>query len=412
MAVGAGVRCVGRLVRVVAGTVFAAAAMGLVGQMEPTSAAAVTDIGADPAPRASLTQQTPTEQTRIVAGGMATDEREWPFRPGGYSDFETSITITRDPGYNGRTYWAHQFGFSGSEEPGYVGLQSRDGYEKFINFSIWGAASWSNVQSGTRCRKFDHEGSGVQCDARYVWREGVTYRIKISRSSANSWRAAITDTRTGKTTDVATIVLPQDRGGLSTLGEWVENFAQGSDQPSTCEDVPAATVVFGQPTASQGRVRPIRSSSYTYGNCSYIAKAVCTTDHVCTLTVNQGSLPRRAKLQNTYSKYCLDMLGGGASAGLWHCETSPNQLISQGTDYRLHLSAQGLCLQPDAQGMVKSASCNNSAEQQWMYLPQSSAYFNAGKGKCLDPLNNAELSAPLSVYDCLENAYQRWQPIS
>ncbi|MHB9861868.1 RICIN domain-containing protein [Streptomyces sp. YIM S03343] len=44
-------------------------------------------------------------------------------------------------------------------------------------------------------------------------------------------------------------------------------------------------------------------------------------------------------------------------------------------------------------------------------MPVSQAYFNAGTGKCLDPLENAVLGARLRVYDCLGNSLQKWRPI-
>lgn len=351
-------------------------------------------------------------EQRVVAGGMASISRSWPSKEGGYDDFETSITITKSPGYNGRTYWAHQWDYSGGGEGGYVGLQSLNGDDHAINFSIWGASGWSDAGSKTNCAFFGHEGSGVQCQASYAWREGVTYRIKIARSGTNGWQASVRDTRTGISTTVATIVLPEDRGGLQGLSEWVENFAQGSDQPTSCTQVPPATAVYGQPTANGGTVRTSSSSAYTYGDCASIAKSVCTTDQVCTLTVNQGALPKRRKLLNLHSGYCLDLLGGGANAGLWHCTSNPNQILTQDVNYRLTIADKaGLCLMAATGDSVKSATCNNSATQQWMYMPQSHAYFNAGTGKCLDPLRNAALSAPLRVYNCLGNGFQQWQAI-
>nr|WSY53965.1 ricin-type beta-trefoil lectin domain protein [Streptomyces sp. NBC_00886] len=389
-------------------------AVGLVGLVGAGPAVAMTGRSGsvESGPSATAPQSVAAAQSRVVAGGMAVIDRSWPNTANGYDDFETSITITREPGYNGQTFWAHQWGYAKHPEGGYVGLQNRTGNDKYINFSIWGASGWRDMGSGTNCRFFGHEGSGVQCDARYAWQEGVTYRIKVARSGPDGWLASITNTRTGSTSHVATIVLPQDRGGLSTLSQWVENFAQGSNQPASCAVVPPATAIYGRPTANGGTVTPTGSTSRTYGNCASIAKSVCTPEQMCTLTVNQGNLPNRAKLQNIHSNYCLDMLGGGPDAGLWHCQSNANQLLTQDTTYRLTLSGKpGLCLTAETSGPVKSAACANGAAQQWMYMPGGQAYFNAGTGKCLDPLENAALGALLRVYDCLGNSFQKWRPI-
>ncbi|MBD0707301.1 hypothetical protein BU197_02400 [Streptomyces sp. CBMA291] len=349
------------------------------------------------------------DRARVVAGGMAAITRRWPGQ-WGYDDFETTITITRDPGFDGRTYWAHQWDYANDSEGGYVGLQSRSGNDKAVNFSIWGASAWRDLGTGTHCRTFGHEGSGVQCDAAYPWREGVTYRIRIARAGTNGWRASVTDTRADRTTDVATIVLPHDRGGLRSLTEWVENFAQGDDQPDSCADVSPATAVYGRPTANGGTVGTTSSSAYTYGNCASIAKAVCATEQICTLTANQGALPTRKTLRNVYTGYCLDLLSGGTKAGLWNCHENPNQIVSQSATYRLAFPDRaGLCLGAASDDAVTATTCGDSARQQWMPMPLSRAYFNAGTGKCLDPLENGALGAPLRVFTCLGNDFQKWQ---
>lgn len=248
-------------------------------------------------PRDSAVQQThalagkqsSVGHSRVVAGGMAAIDRRWPDTPKGYDDFETPFTVTKEPGSNGHTYWAHQWSYQAKgSEGGYVGLQQRSGDDKYVNFSIWGASSWRDLNSGTSCRPFGHEGSGVQCDAKYDWKENVEYRIKISQVDDKSWKASIFDTSSGSTTNVATIVLPDNRGGLSSLSQWVENYAQGDEQPKDCGDVPSAVAVYGVPTANGGTVKPIESSAHTYGNCASIAKADCAEDQVCTLSVNQG----------------------------------------------------------------------------------------------------------------------------
>ncbi|MFE1775595.1 DUF3472 domain-containing protein [Streptomyces sp. NPDC059008] len=232
-------------------------------------------------------------RSAIVAGGMAIIYREWPESAEGYNDFEMSTTVTKDPGYNGHTYWAHEWSYSNGGDGGYVGLQRKSADEKALNFSIWEASGWRDAAPEANCSNFSHEGSGVQCWIDYPWKEGVKYNIKVAKVDSKGWRASITDTESGETSSVATIELPQDFGGLNTLSEWVENFAQGDEQPENCEDVPSAVAVYDQPTANDGAVKPLKSSPSTYGECKSIAEAVCTPEQSCTLTVNKNAQQAR-----------------------------------------------------------------------------------------------------------------------
>lgn len=344
----------------------------------------------------------------IVAGGMATINRAWPATSQGFNDMEFTITITAEPGYNGRTYWAHQWGFSGSQEGGYAGLQSRNANEKALNFSIWGATAWQEA-TGSQCAFFGHEGSGVQCWINYPWKEGITYRIKVAKSGSNGWMATITDTTTAITTTVATIQVPASYGGLSRLSEWVENFAQGNEQPSTCAQVPRTIAVYGIPKANGGTVLPTSSSTYTYGDCAAIAKSVCTAEQVCTLSDNVGIPVADRQLKNDANGYCLDLLGGGAIAGLWHCAVNSNQVFSQDETYRFHQANQPTrCLTVNSNSRVVTDICNNSAKQQWLKVDSTRVYFNAGTGLCMDALGDGVLNAPIQVFQCIGNEYQRW----
>lgn len=348
-------------------------------------------------------------EASVVAGGMAVVHRSFPIAPDGYRDFRSNITVTTEPGFSGNTYWAHQWGYARGGEGGYVGLQQRSGTAKHLNFSIWGASGWRATAPGASCRYFGHEGSGVQCDVPFSWVTGVTYQIAVEQVDAVSWRAVITDTRSGAATSVATIVLPENRGGISSLSEWVENFSQGADALPSCQAVPHATAVFGKPTANGGSVAATSSSANTYGACASVARAVCASDQACTLVVNEPAMATRSSLKNTYSGYCLDLLGGGTVAGLWTCASNPNQLVTHDSRLRLAFAERaGICLTVISGERVGAAACDNTSTQQWLPVPRTSAYWNIGTRKCLDPLENAALSAPLQVYECLGNDYQQW----
>ncbi|MEN5426199.1 DUF3472 domain-containing protein [Stenotrophomonas pennii] len=218
----------------------------------------------------------------VVAGGMASISRDYVSQPGGYLDLQTRITIDKEPGFNGRTYWAHQWRFVGPEG-GYVGLQQRSGREKAINFSIWGATGW-DATGPARCQFFGHEGKGVQCSMALEWTQGTPYQIRIQSTAQDRWTASVTDTVTGQTRVVATIHAAAGSMGIKDLSEWVEDFAQGSEQHDRCEDVPPTQATFGVPRL-EGRI-PLRSRPRTYGNCAHIAQVACSNAQVCTVKGN------------------------------------------------------------------------------------------------------------------------------
>ena len=385
--------------------VILAFATTLAGSPLAATASAPASASVSAAPRAAATT------TGVVAGGMAIVNRTWPATPGGLSDIETSITISTEPGANGYTYWAHQWGYAAGEG-GYVGLQQRTGTEKALNFSIWGATGWRDGAAGTYCRNFSHEGSGVQCDVTYDWRQGVTYTISVEKVANASWRATITDTSTKISTAVATIVLPSDRGGITTLSEWVENFAQGANTYASCAQVPKAVAVYGKPRGNKGTVTPVSSSSYAYGNCASIARTTCTSDQACSLIVNPDATPTTgARLKNSAQGFCLDIFSGGNTAGLWNCDsgTSRNQVVHQDSSDRLVLSERSNeCVTVRTDSTVGSATCDSSARQKWQYVSSTKAYKNTGTELCLEGLGGGAHGSALRVHTCVGSSVQSW----
>ncbi|KAG9584072.1 hypothetical protein KCV01_g14355, partial [Aureobasidium melanogenum] len=212
---------------------------------------------------ASISASRVASAAGVVAGGMASITRHFPAKVGGYDNMTFEITIAKEPGFNGRTYWAHQFGFAPPADGGYIGLQIRNANDKVVNFSIWNATGWRD-SSGSQCARFGHEGEGIQCWRSYAWREGVTYLLRVERVGAADWRASIVDTSTNATTPIATITQPENFvSGITSLSEWVENFAQGNDAHPSCLAVPPAVAVYGIPTAQNGTVKPTSTAPRT-----------------------------------------------------------------------------------------------------------------------------------------------------
>jgi len=345
----------------------------------------------------------------VVAGGMVAVDRQWPSSDVGFLDMDFYLTITREPGQNGYTYWADQFWFKGGDG-GYIGLQQRAGSLKAVNFSIWKATGWT-AESGAQCAFFDHEGSGVQCWIDYPWTQRKKYKLRIVTESLGSWAAYVTDVANGQVRKIATIQVPQTWGGVTSFTNgFVEDYAQGSDQRASCAAVPPTSAVFHQPAAENGTVRPVSSSARTYGECGSIARASCTTEQDCIGSANQfGNLGNPKMLRNEHSGNCLDTLSGGDRAGLWSCTANSNQWVERDDYFRMLMRARSRCLQAEPDNKVRIAACTDSSKQRWIPVGVSNEIYNVGTGKCLDPMNGGASGAYVQLWSCLANGYQRWQ---
>ncbi|MET0581533.1 MAG: RICIN domain-containing protein [Pseudoxanthomonas sp.] len=345
----------------------------------------------------------------VVAGGLVAFDHKWPASDIGYLDMDFYLTVTQEPGQNGYTYWANQFWFKGGDG-GYIGLQQRAGTTKAVNFSIWKATSWT-AESGAQCAYFEHEGNGVQCWIEYQWSQRKKYKLRLVAESLGSWAASVTDIASGQTRKIATIRVPQTWGGLKeTTNDFVEDFAQGSDQRASCTAVPATSAVFHRPAAENGTVSPTSSAARITGVCGSIARASCTLEQDCIGSANRfGNVGDPKLLKNENSGNCLDTLAGGERAGLWTCASNNNQRVERDDYFRMLMRARSKCLQAEANNQVKIAACTDSSIQRWIPVGTTNEIYNVGTGKCLDPLNGGVSGAYVQMYSCLANGYQKWK---
>lgn len=343
----------------------------------------------------------------VVAGGMVAVNRQWPATELGYLDMEFALTISQEPGRDGFTYWADQFWFKGGNG-GYIGLQQRDGNNKALNFSIWDATGWV-AEKGTNCAFFGHEGEGVQCWVSYPWKQRTTYRIHVVAEDAGHWAAYITDTASGRRQKVATIQVPPAWGGIYATASFVEDYAQGADERSSCAEVPPTSAVFHQPRAENGTVVPLASTARTYGVCGEIARASCTLGQDCIGSANvYGNLGDPKTLRHEASGYCLDTPSGEDRAGLWTCTGSGNQLVERDDHFRMFMRPQSKCLQAEPDGAVRVADCVDTTQQRWIPIPGSNEVYNVGSGKCLDPAGGAK-GDYVQTAACSGRRKQRWR---
>ena len=233
------------------------------------------------------------------------------------------------------------------------------------------------------------------------------------------WQASITDTSTGTTTVIGTIHSPAANGILqAVVPQFVENFTQGSQQYSSCSQVPPTTAVFYAPVMydpANNAVRTNDASTQIYGDCASIASSMMNPDDTAIATINQ-SFGASFLAENLAQHYCADTLGGN-HMGLNICARSgssswavANQLLANDANNRLNLVDLGVCLQANGSSAVLTASCAADSSQEWLYMPGSKAWFNVGSGQCLNAAGDAGQNSTVNLADCDSSSYQQWLP--
>jgi len=385
----------------------------------------------------------------VIAGGMTANHYYYPNSTTanadglyGYNGFDASIRVTHEPGNTGNTFYASQFYWTVNvNEGGYTGIQQNSKKTKTVLFSIFGQTYDSSVDkpgsaSGAVCQGFGGEGTGTQClfstkgTEAPVWKEGAKYTFHLKYVGKTTipagvadagenylWKASITDTSTGTTTVIGTIHSPASNGILQgVVPQFVENFTQGSQQYSSCSQVPPTTAVFYAPTMydpAKNAVQTNNASTQVYGDCASIASSMMNPDNTAIATINQsfgGSFIAKNRVQH----FCADTLGGN-HIGLNICAGSgssssavANQLLANDVNNRLNLINRSVCLQANGSSAVLTANCAADSKQEWLYMPGSEAWFNVGAGRCLNAAGDAGQNSTVNLADCNSSNYQQW----
>lgn len=156
------------------------------------------------------------------------------------------------------TYWAMQFRFTGSNDPGYLGLQTNgrrlDGSEgETILFSLWNATG----ARGRSCGRFGGEGVGYSCRLPLAIATGKAYRLRVWRLEADGggqwWGGWISDG--DRDHHLGDIRVPA--AGHQRFGQ-VLSFAEYFGPAVPCDRVPRSIVQLTQPAANR------RNQAYDY----------------------------------------------------------------------------------------------------------------------------------------------------
>lgn len=186
----------------------------------------------------------------------------WPKSP--YDRLDWTLTVLSLSEEHSFYYWAFQDGFVGGGVF-YFGLQpygacpdKKREHCKMALFSFFGTGATS---TSANCRPGADNGPGMSCHVAYNWRMGVPYRFTIQLSATDplrkteTWTGTVTDTRSGKVTEIGNWTFPgqkSDTPGL--LGGEEISFVEYWIQPKGgCSVQPYAKVAMSAPTGFIGK---------------------------------------------------------------------------------------------------------------------------------------------------------------
>ncbi len=206
---------------------------------------------------------------RPSSGGMPRDTcTEWwwapsptIFRtiPAGYSDFEHVVLPEFDPGQEAHFLFVHEFKLVGGDEGG-LGLRTRSDLDADLHriavFSIRNAVGGEDGDTGSARQ----DGSGWSCRIPYPWEAGRPYGMRVWTDERAWWSAAVRDQTTGQETVIGRIRVPDDWRRLASWSVTATRY-QG-DPLAHCDHLPECQVAYREPTADQGKVKPVRHENH------------------------------------------------------------------------------------------------------------------------------------------------------
>lgn len=177
------------------------------------------------------------------------------------------------------TYWALQWTFDGSNDPGYMGIQTNarrpDGTSgQMALFSLWNADRARNANG--RCAAFGGEGSGLSCRMNWTIRTNATYRLRVWRGEADAtgqwWEGWIRSDYSNTDYHLGDIHVPA-AGHTSINATSVLNFIEYWGTAVGCTQVPKTAGIFTQPAFNlRGSVYEhytrYQEHSYQHGPCT------------------------------------------------------------------------------------------------------------------------------------------------
>ncbi len=246
------------------------------------------------------------------------------------------------------TFFAEQFGFTGTSSNGYIGLQTDGGrldgsIGETAIFSLWDATA-AAPGPGARCQTFTGEGEGYSCRLAYPFVTGTPYQLRVWRLEADRsgqwWGGWVTDLSTNWQSYLGKIRVPhRSRPLIGGPLNFIEYFGPGV---ANCGRVPRSTAYFTQPAADfdgMGGYQYYSRLSSWWGDCTAGDTADWHGWHGVSLTHGRASPPTSTPSPPTSTpspptsrcqivrarRHVLARLMRSARRRLTHARTRPDQ---------------------------------------------------------------------------------------
>lgn len=206
---------------------------------------------------------------KLTPGGLIYAQSFWGDSGKPMGENRMKIRVTEYPGDASEYFWSQQFFYSGSNEGGYVGIQT-GGLQKGrrigkkLIFAVWNVTR-AEPGMGAVCEPFTGEGDGMTCSIAYDWTPGEEYVASV-KVAGKKLVGTITESKTGKVFTIGTMPFAKGHKSLSHGSLiWVEYFGDAAG----CAATPLQRSTF-TPEVSNGL--NARISNITFGQKCFNAK--------------------------------------------------------------------------------------------------------------------------------------------
>lgn len=212
---------------------------------------------------------------KLTPGGLVYAQAFWGDTGKPMAENRMKIRVTEYPGDTSEYFWSQQFFYAGSNEGGYVGIQT-GGLQKGrrigkkLIFAVWNVTQ-AEPGKGAVCEPFTGEGDGMTCSIAYDWKAGDEYiaRVKIT---GKKLMGTITESKTGKVFTIGRMPLAKTYHSLSHGSLiWIEYFGDSA----SCQATPLQRATF-TPDLSDGLNG--RISNVTFGKKCFNANGSIAED--------------------------------------------------------------------------------------------------------------------------------------
>jgi len=190
--------------------------------------------------------------------------------PAGYTSFDHVVLPEIDPGPGPPVAFTHEFRLVGGEG-GLMALCTPSpldgGSGKTAVFAMRGGLAAESGSGGS----VQEDDVVWTCRIPSPWEAGRPYGMRVWTEERAWWSAAVRDQVTGDERLIGRIRVPDDWRRLASQS--VSAIRYDGPPLARCDDVPECQVAYREPTADEGRVKPVRHENH-------LGPGTCETSHI------------------------------------------------------------------------------------------------------------------------------------